>query len=328
MAALLKVLDLHVQFTGSEGRTIRALNGASLEIQPGEMVGLLGESGSGKSTFAKALMQLLPKDAQSQARAMEFEGEDLLKLSEREMNGIRGGRMSIIPQEPGQALNPTMKVGDQVTEVLRAHRHWTSKECRREADRLLERVNLTGPERRTYEAYPHQLSGGQQQRVAIAQAVACQPSLIIADEPTASLDVATESEILQLLSELRESCGMSLLLITHDPTILHGLVHRAAVMYGGRIIEDGPIEQVIRVPRHPYTKALLASISPTSGEGAHQSARRFPTIPGSSPDPELAPSGCAFAPRCSMRMEKCDVQRPAPVNLEKVHHVECFLYGN
>jgi oligopeptide/dipeptide ABC transporter ATP-binding protein len=327
MPSLLKVLGLRVAFAGSQRQRIHAVNGASLEVRHGEVLGVLGESGSGKSTIAKASLRLLPKSAEITAGTIEFEGRDLLRLREQEMEKLRGARLAMIPQEPGLALNPVMKAGDQIAEVIRAHRDWSWKRCRQEAGTLLETVHLSSPDRQLYDAYPHQLSGGQQQRVVIAQALACQPALVIADEPTASLDSETEEEILKLLRELKADRKMSLLLITHDPKILPGLADRVAVMYGGRVVEEGSLEQVLSEPQHPYTKALLACVPPAPGESTLASGMRLPTIEGSAPDPEGIPPGCTFAPRCTRRMEVCETRPPSPVESEDTRRVECFLYG-
>jgi oligopeptide/dipeptide ABC transporter ATP-binding protein len=328
MPPLLKILDLQVQFIGPQGKRVHAVNGVNLEMQPGEVLGLLGESGSGKSTVARTLLRLLPKNAQAMARSVEFEGLDILALTEIKLEKVRGARIAMISQDPGPALNPVRKVGDQIAEVLRAHRNWSWRRCQEEAEALLERVRLNDPDRRMYNAYPHQLSGGQQQRVAIAQAVSCQPALVIADEPTASLDSSMEREILRLLGELKTDQNMSLLMITHNPRILLGLASRVAVMYAGRVVEEGSLDRIFQEPQHPYTKALLACVPPAPGERALIPGMRLPTIEGSSPDSEAVPAGCSFAARCAQRMQKCEVQRPAPVLTEDVRQVECFLYGN
>jgi oligopeptide/dipeptide ABC transporter ATP-binding protein len=218
-------------------------------------------------------------------------------------------------------------VGNQIAEVIRAHRDWSWRRCRDEAGILLERVHLDGLGRRMYDAYPHQLSGGQQQRVVIAQALSCRPALVIADEPTASLDSETEEDILNLLRELKAEQKMSLLLITHDPKILMRLADRVAVMYGGRVVEEGGLDQVFREPRHPYTKALLACAPPAPGESTRRSGMRLATIEGSAPDPEFMPAGCVFAPRCAERLKRCESHAPSSIVLQDARQVECFLYG-
>jgi oligopeptide/dipeptide ABC transporter ATP-binding protein len=328
MQKLLKVRSLRVDFIESERKLIHAVNGASLEVRQGEVLGVLGESGSGKSTIAKALLRLLPRNAQITEGTIEFEGSDLFGLKESEMEKLRGSRIAMIPQEPGLALNPVLKAGDQIAEVIRAHREWSWKRCRDEAAALLRYMSLGSPNRIVYDAYPHQLSGGQQQRVAIAQALACQPALVIADEPTASLDSETETGILRLLCKLKTEQKLSLLLITHDPKILPSLANRVAVMYAGRIVEEGSVDQVFREPRHPYTKALLACVPAEPGNCEFTARRRLPTIEGSAPDPECVPIGCTFAPRCRQRMEVCEKRRPAPTETGDGGRVECFLYGD
>jgi oligopeptide/dipeptide ABC transporter ATP-binding protein len=324
MKGLLIVDGLHVCFSDQLGRVVNALNGVSLQLQVGTVLGILGESGSGKSTLAKTLLMMLPKNAQVVSGAVEFEGKNLHQLTERERNEIRGARITMISQEPGMALNPVIKVGDQIAEVLRAHRDWNGRRCRSEAESILERVNLCSTERRMYDAYPHQLSGGQQQRVVIAQALACNPSLIIADEPTASLDSTTEAEILALFRELKAESKTSLLLITHDPAILPGLADRVAVMYAGRVVEEGPSSRIFQKALHPYAKALLACMPPAIKE--RPQGYRLRTIQGTAPGAEGLPKGCSFSPRCAERIEKCQMFRPAVQEMEEGRRVECFLY--
>ncbi len=324
MNTLLNVADLHVRFPGSGGKLVHALNGISLEIQKGTVVGILGESGSGKSTFAKTLLRMLPKNAELAGGSVAFEGRNLFQLTEHEMNEIRGAQIAMISQEPGLALHPVMKVGDQIAEVLRAHRDWNGRRCKSEAESILERINLGNTGRRMYDAYPHQLSGGQQQRVVIGQALACNPSLIIADEPTASLDPATEAEILDLFRQLRDARKTSLLLITHDPEILRGLADRVAVLYAGRIVEDAPSERIFQSAMHPYAKALLSCLPPAIAERPR--GYRFTTIPGSPPSAGGLAEGCSFSPRCAERMTKCENLRPAVQQIAEESRVECFLY--
>ncbi len=324
MEPLLSVSDLCVEFWAAEGGgPVRALNGANLRVAPGEVLGVLGESGSGKSTLAKAVMQLLPSTSTMRG-VVSFAGRNLLTLAPRELRRIRGARLSLIPQEPGLALNPFLKIGAQIAEILRAHKGWDWRRCRAEAESLLHLVQLSQPGRRMFDAYPHQLSGGQQQRVVIAKALSCAPDLIIADEPTASLDHATQADILALLRTLRELRHTALVLITHDPRILEGFACHIAVMYAGRIVEDGPARSVLNAPRHPYTRALIACARHHAAGEKLAPGQRLPSIPGSAPDPRLPWRGCSFLPRCSERMPQCEEQAPATAKHEN-SLVECFL---
>jgi oligopeptide/dipeptide ABC transporter ATP-binding protein len=327
MTPLLRVVDLRVDFVERDGKRTHALNGANVQVRQGEVLGVLGESGSGKSTIAKATLQLLSKAAQIVTGVIEFKGRNLLGFSERDMEKFRGAKVAMIPQEPGLALNPVMKAGDQIAEVIRAHRGWNGRRCREEADVFLQRVHLGTQDHRMYDRYPHQLSGGQQQRVVIAQALACQPALIIADEPTASVDSDTEKEILRLFAALMAERTMSLLLITHDPKILRDLANRIVVMYAGRVVEEGSAEQVLRDPQHPYTRALLACAPALFEDRRLTAGMRLSSIEGSPPNSALISVGCSFAPRCKQRRELCDLRPPSPVETEATRHVECFLYG-
>jgi oligopeptide/dipeptide ABC transporter ATP-binding protein len=325
MPDLLRIDDLCVRFSDPRGGVVHALNGVSLKLERGESLGILGESGSGKSTLAKVLLRMLPENAYVPGGKLEFGERDLLQLKEREMAAIRGARIAMIPQEPSLALNPVIKIGDQIAEVLHAHKDWNWRRCRAESELLLERVHLRKPGRRMYDAYPHQLSGGEQQRAVTAQALACDPSLIIADEPTASLDASTEAEILALLRDYNATRKAALLLITHDPSILPGLAHRVAIMYAGRIVEEGSCGKIFSEPLHPYTKALLACMPPEVTE--NQRRNRFHVIEGSAPDAKNLPAGCGFSPRCGDRLYNCDCQQPSAQNFEDGSRVECFLYG-
>jgi oligopeptide/dipeptide ABC transporter ATP-binding protein len=324
MSAFLIVDDLHVRFSDSNGRAVHALNGVNLHVRAGEALGVLGESGSGKSTLAKGLLRILPRNAEIPRGTITFEGRNLLQLSEKVMNELRGARLAMIPQEPGLSLNPVMKVGDQITDVLRAHRTWDAHRRRVRAEDILQRLLPGTAGRSMYDAYPHQLSGGQQQRVVIAQALACEPALIVADEPTAALDAATEGEILEVFRKLKAERRRSLILITHDPTILRELTDRVAVMYAGRVVEQGPTHQILTHPRHPYVQGLLACILPQ--DGLRVPGRKLRTIAGSPPDPRGTASGCNFFPRCSERIEKCEFAHPGAQGTPVDTHVECFLY--
>ncbi|HZC66010.1 MAG TPA: ABC transporter ATP-binding protein [Candidatus Dormibacteraeota bacterium] len=324
MTALLSVEDLRVRFRETDGVLVRALNGVHFNLEEGEVLGVLGESGSGKSTVAKSVMRLLARNAEIAGGTVKFAGKNLLQLSEKQMNRVRGAGIAMISQEPGLALNPVMKVGDQIAEVLRAHYRRSARQCRSEAGSILERVLPDNGMRKMYDAYPHQLSGGQQQRVVIGQAIACKPSIIIADEPTASLDAATEADILNLFRELRAERKMSLLLITHSPDILRDLAERVCVMYAGRIVEEAATNQLFANPRHPYAQGLLACLPADNTSRAR--GHRLPSIIGAPPDPRKLQSGCTFSPRCIERMDKCESVSPVEFATGIDRRVACFLY--
>lgn len=324
-SALLEIRSLSVFYSGN-GAVVPAVNEASFAIGAGETVGLIGESGCGKSTTALALGRLLPP-AQCRIRgSVRFRQRDLLTLSEKEIERVRGAEIAFIFQEPALALHPLQRVGDQVADVLRVHRGWSRQRCREEAEAALSEVGL-GDSERIYAAYPHQLSGGQRQRVVIALAVACRPALLVADEPTASLDATTQTEILNLFRKLRERHRIALLLITHNPSILSGLADRVLVMYAGQIVEDGPFDQVIGDPLHPYTRGFLRSLPAPPGKNPAAAKQPLPVIAGSPPDLTRLPRGCAFEPRCPVRMEVCALREPQPVTRDGSRQVRCFHYG-
>ena len=324
--ALLSVHDLAVSFQTGSG-TIPALLGVSFDICAGEIVGLLGESGCGKTTTALALMRMLPPNAQIDRGAIHFNQRDLEGLAERELAKIRGAQISIVFQESVLALNPVLRIGDQVAEVLRAHPSAAGKKARkREVCELLEMVRLREVAR-IYSTYPHQLSGGQRQRVLIAQALVCHPALVIADEPTASLDATVQAEIIALFAELKRALKTSFLFITHNPAILSSLADRVFVMYAGKIIERGPAAQVLHAPLHPYTRALLACVPQAPASRASQSPQAHPAIPGAPPDLAQLPAGCAFEPRCAERMEVCVGQKPQAFQPQPRREVSCFKYA-
>lgn len=300
-----------------------AVDGVTFQIGPAEIVGLVGESGSGKTTLGLSLLGLLAPAARTIRGSIRWRGESVLGLPESRLEALRGSEIAFISQEPGIALHPLMRVGDQIAKVLRAHRSWSLGRCRSEAERLIEEVGLPEPAR-TASAYPHELSGGQRQRVTIAQAIACRPALVIADEPTSALDTTTRMEILGLLGDLKDRLGLALLLVTHDLGSLVALASRVLVMYAGRIVEDGPLQRVCGEPRHPYTQALLAC---RPRLGAESGARRFPSIGGGPPDMARLPVGCAFEPRCPDRMDLCVTRLPLAVFSESGQRVTCFKHG-
>ncbi len=326
MIPLLQVQDLHVAYISGAGKESPALAGVGFDVRPGETLGVLGESGSGKSTLALALPRLLPGNAEIQKGVILFEGQDLLRAEPRALERIRGARIALIFQEPSLALHPTIRIGGQIGDVLAAHESLSGGALRRRALQLLAEVFPGDPER-IADSYPHQLSGGQQQRVLIAQAIACGPSLIVADEPTASLDPTTQQDIIGLFRTLREKFNLSLILITHNPALLAGLADRVLVLYAGKVVEIGPTEQVLTLPQHPYTLALLQSVPGQLDEPAKGRKSRLPVIPGEAPNLAALANGCRFAARCADRMELCTKREPAAVAVSETHAVACFKYG-
>ncbi len=326
MTPLLQVQDLHVAYISRAGQRSPALAGVSFEVLPGETLGVLGESGSGKSTLAAALLRLLPGNGVIEKGVVLFEGQDLLQAEPRTLQRIRGARIAVIFQEPSLALHPTIRIGEQIRDVLAAHESLSRSALRQKTLLLLTEV-FPADTARIAESYPHQLSGGQQQRVLIAQAIACGPSLVVADEPTASLDPSTQQEILSLFRKLREKFHLSLLLITHNPAVLAGFADQVLVMYAGKVAEIGPAEKVLASPQHPYTRALLQSM-PGRVEGhANQHKSKLAVIPGETPSLEVPAKGCRFEARCADRMELCTKREPAVVNVSESHAVSCFKYG-
>jgi len=300
---LLDVRQLRVSFMTDEGE-VRAVDGVSFSIRRGETLALVGESGSGKSVTALSLARLVPTPpGVYKGGQVLLEGEDVLTMGRDKLRAIRGARISYVFQEPASSLNPVFRIGTQIKEVLQLHRPEAATDD--EVVRLLRLVHIPEPTQRARE-YPHQLSGGMQQRVMIAMALACHPSLLIADEPTTALDVTIQAQVLDLLKELKRSLGMSILLITHNLGIVGDLADQVCVMYAGRIVERAPAEELLQAPRHPYTRALLRSI-PRLGT----KKQRLETIPGSVPNAARLPSGCKFHPRCPVARPSC-AQEPEP----------------
>ena len=326
VSPLLQVQDLCVAYVSRAGQKSLALAGLSFEMQPGETLGVLGESGSGKSTLAAALLRLLPGNGKIDMGAVLFEGQDLLRAEPGALQSIRGARIAVIFQEPSLALHPMIRIGEQIKDVLAAHESSSRSVMRQKTLQLLGEVFPTDAPH-IAESYPHQLSGGQQQRVLIAQAIACGPSLVVADEPTASLDPSTQQEILSLFRKLREKFALSLILITHNPALLAGFADRILVMYAGKAVEVGPVEKVLGSPQHPYTRALLQSM-PNEIEGhANLRKSKLAVIPGEAPNLKMLANGCRFEARCADRMELCTRREPAVVNIDESHAVSCFKYG-
>jgi len=325
MTSVLEIQDLHVSYRSREGVLCPALNGVSFGLMPGEIMGVLGESGSGKSTLAVSLVRLLPGNGEITQGAVHFEGKDLLQAKPEELQQIRGRRISLIFQEPSLALHPTMRAREQVRQVLAAHSS-PGKSALNERTRQVFAEIFPEEADRVSRSYPHQLSGGQRQRVLIAQAIVCGPSVVIADEPTASLDAATQMEILGVFRTLRERLGLAMIFITHNPALLSGFADRVLVLYGGQVVECGPAETVLASPRHPYTKALFQSIPAVSEGRGNGRKTRLPVIPGDSSQSSLPCGGCPFEPRCTERMNICREREPALVNLSESHVVSCFKY--
>src|SRR5467141_4400530 len=325
MVSILEVRNLSVRYFSHTGVASSAIMDVSFDVRPGEILGMLGESGSGKSTLAASLLRLLPANGKIQQGSILFEGRDVLQAELRELEIIRGKRIALINQEPSAALHPTMRIGDQVGEVLAAHEYLGKRARRERIQQALSAVFPAETERISF-SYPHQLSGGQRQRVLIAQAIACGPSLVIADEPTASLDSTTQKEILGVMRTLRDELGLAMIFITHNPALLAGFADRVLVLYGGRVAELGPANAVLSSPKHPYTRALLQSMPQILEGTANKRKTKLRAIGDSSAIP-LPFEGCVFEPRCPERMEDCRKREPALVNLGESHTVSCFKYG-
>ena len=315
---LLNVSDLRVYFQ-TEAGILKAVDGVSFEIAAGETLGLVGESGCGKSVTAYSILKLLPSPpARYEGGEISFRGESLLELDDRALRRVRGNLISMIFQEPMSSLNPIMSIGAQIVEAIREHQKKSNREAREIAVDMLRRVGIGSPESRLRE-YPHQLSGGMKQRAMIAMALACRPSLLIADEPTTALDVTIQAQILELLNELQRDLSMSVLLITHDLGVVAETCDRVVVMYAGKIVESSPVAMLFDSPKHPYTHGLFRSL-PTLIEKKKQLA----VIPGAVPSPLDFPSGCRFRTRCPMAQDICK-QEPSLREIEPAHLSACHF---
>jgi len=314
---LLDVQDLHVRFDTLTGPA-RSVNGVSYTVQAGQTLGVVGESGCGKSVTALAVMRLLSSPPAHVRGAVRLGGIDLLQLSEREMRRIRGNRISMIFQEPMTSLNPVLSVGRQIAETVRLHQGASRSEARQRAIEMLRLVQIPEPERRVDE-YPHQLSGGMRQRVMIALALACNPEVLIADEPTTALDVTIQAQILDLIRQLQQALGMGVVMITHDLGVVAESCHRVIVMYAGRKVEEADVGELFARPLHPYTRALMASMP-----SMNTSSSRLAEIPGLVPSPQQPQRGCAFAPRCALAAARCHTEIPGLARLGADHSVACF----
>lgn len=302
---LLVVNKLRTEFFQSKRSSVTAVNEISFHINKGEIVGLVGESGCGKSVTSLSIMRLLNFTSGKVTKGeVLFDGKDLQKISEHEMRTIRGGKMSMIFQEPMSSLNPAMRIDKQMIEGIRLHKDLSKSKARELAADILRQVGIPDPGR-VLKNYPHQLSGGMSQRVMIAMAMSCNPRLLIADEPTTALDVTIQAQILELMKTIQQEENMSILLITHDLGVVAEMCSRVIVMYAGEIVEEAPVEVLYKSPVHPYTKGLIASV-PKLGSGV----KVLPGIPGSVPDLSMLPDGCGFAPRCIYAEERCKTEEP------------------
>lgn len=318
MTPLVQIEDLNIQFTGGK-KPVQAVSGVSLSVRPGEAVALIGESGSGKSVTLRTLLRLHPERKTSMQGKVQVAGHDVLALRERELPGFRGKTCAMIFQDPLLALDPVYPVGAQIVEAIRRHEPQTSKaEAEARALQLFERVSIPSPAQRL-KAYPHEMSGGMRQRAMIALALACNPQVLLADEPTTALDATVQIQILLLLRELQRDLGLGIIFVTHDIGAAVEVADRIAVMYAGRIVEEGTAEQLIRHPRHPYTMALLQSRS----HGAMERGQPLQTIPGAPPDLTAIPPGCAFAPRCRWATDACLQAVPAAREIAPGHLARC-----
>jgi oligopeptide/dipeptide ABC transporter ATP-binding protein len=317
---LLDVKDLSTHFVSAAGtRVVRAVNDVSFTLNAGETLGIVGESGSGKSTLALTILRLLPPAGRIVQGQINFDGENLLDKSDSQMQHIRGKRIAMILQDPMASLNPLFTIGDQVAEPMRVHEHMGRGGAWTRAKELLGAVRISAPETRVRE-YPHQMSGGMRQRIVGAIAISCEPALLIADEPTTSLDLTIQAQYLSLLSDLQKRYHLALIFITHNLGIVAKMCDKVAVMYAGRMVESGPVRQIFNRPAHPYTEALLRSIPRLTDR-----RERLTAIEGQPPDMTSPPSGCAFHPRCPKAFERCQEQDPPSFDVAEDQRVRCWL---
>ncbi|TWT11649.1 ABC transporter ATP-binding protein [Reyranella sp. CPCC 100927] len=313
--------DLHVSFT-MPGKQINAVNGVDLLLRQGEVVALIGESGSGKSVTLRAIMRLLDERGTCMSGTLSVNGKDVLGMSSRALAAMRGKDVAMVFQEPLLALDPAYTIGNQIAETIRRHERITARDAAARALALFEKVCIPSPQRRLA-AYPHELSGGMRQRAMIALALACHPKVLLADEPTTALDATVQIQILLLLRELQRDLGLSVIFVTHDIAAAVEVADRIAVMYAGRIVEEGSTRALISAPRHPYTIALLNS----RRHAAEQRGTRLETIGGAPPDLAALPPGCAFAARCSRATDDCRAAQPLAFDVEPDHRVRCIHTG-
>src|SRR5712671_2862808 len=319
-APLLELDNLSTHYVSAQGtRTVRAVDEVSLRLNAGETLGIVGESGSGKSTLALTILRVLPPAARIVSGEMLFEGEDLIQKSDAEMQHVRGKRIAMILQDPMASLNPLFTIGDQVAEPIRVHEGTGRATAWSRARELLKAVRIPSPETRVNQ-YPHEMSGGMRQRIVGAIGISCEPRLLIADEPTTSLDLTIQAQYLNLLRELQRAHGLALIFITHNLGIVAKMCDQLAVMYAGRVVEQGPVSRIFSAPAHPYTRALLGSIPRMTDNREHLTA-----IEGQPPDLASLPPGCAFAPRCPMAFARCRVEAPPEVAIDEGRTARCWL---
>ena len=316
---LLDIRDLSVVYATEDG-VVRALNKATLQLHKGETLGLVGETGAGKTTLARGIMRLVPQPpGKITSGEVIYDGTDLLKLPEREMRQLRGRQISMIFQDPMTSLNPVMTVGHQIQEVITTHHpHLSKDEARKQAEEMLEMVGISASR---YDDYPHQFSGGMKQRVVIAIALACNPQLLIADEPTTALDVTIQAQVLEMIHGLKVKNNTAMLLITHDLGVVAQNCDTVAIIYAGEIVEYGTLQQVYKNILHPYTEGLFGSVP-----RLETNSKRLAAIDGMMPDPTALPKGCKFAERCKYATDRCRAELPDMYELEDGHKVRCFRY--
>ena len=321
---LLSIQDLKVRFKSFEG-VVSAVDGVDLNIAPGEMVGLVGESGCGKSVTALSILRLLPKRSTLLDGSIHFSGMNMLAADEEALLKVRGNSISMIFQEPMTSLNPVMTIGDQIAEVFVLHQNLTWNQGREKAVEMLDRVQIPSPRARSRD-YPHSLSGGMRQRAMIAMALSCQPTLLLADEPTTALDVTIQAQIMDLMLRLKEKLNTAILLITHDLGLIAETVSRVIVMYAGQIVEEAAVGDLFKEPLHPYTRGLMGSV-PKLGQKFKKGPRALDEIKGVVPSLLNLPAGCRFNPRCPLAQAKCREQTPGMVRMGRQRQVRCWLMG-
>jgi len=318
--AFLSVRDLVIEYT-AEGQVIHAVNGVSFDLERGKTFGLVGETGAGKTSTAKAILRILPDPpAKIKGGEIYLDDEDLLKISEKEMRKIRGRKISMIFQDPMTALNPIMKVGEQIAEVIKLHNDITWREANERAIKMLETVGISGER---FEEYPHQFSGGMKQRVVIAMALACSPELLLADEPTTALDVTIQAQVLEMINKLKKDFNTSMIMISHNLGVVAEVCDDLAVIYAGEIVELGSKEAIFDRPTHPYTRGLFDAVPHLD-----EDTERLNPIAGMPPDPSNLPTGCHFSPRCLHGQERCKVEKTRLVEIEPGHFSRCTKFAS